>query len=102
MSVDLWMNDDDVLVFRFEDLVGSRGGGSDELQEKEINTLISWAEAGSVDITDVAKKVFGPGRHTFRRGFINGWCGEMPHNIQQEATEVMHDLIIKWGYKTKL
>ena len=36
MSVDLWMNNEDVLVLRFEDLVRSRGGGSDEIQEKEL------------------------------------------------------------------
>ena len=102
MAVNLWMNDEDVLVLRFEDLVGSRGGGSDQIQEKELNALISWTEAGNIDVSDMTKSVFGPGRHTFRKGTINGWCSEMPRNIQQEATEVMHDLIIKWGYGTKL
>ncbi len=99
MSIDTWLNDRDVLNCRFENLIGSSGGGSKVIQERELKIIASWVGADDVNIPEIAEKVFGPGRHTFRKGAIQGWREETPDEIQQEVNQVMHDLIIKWGYE---
>ena len=70
----LWMNSPDVLVCRFEDLVGAQGGGSDEKQFETLKALaqhIGYPRSDE-DLRAIASQLFG-GTWTFREGQIGGW-----------------------------
>jgi len=69
-----WMQDPSVLLVRFEDLVGERGGGSKAVQLKtveEIATHIGYFLPPE-EIERLTEKLFG-GTHTFRKGEIGEW-----------------------------
>jgi len=70
----LWMQDPTILVVRFEDLVGSKGGGSDIVQRQTLFALanhigcpLSWER-----IDEIASQLFG-GTGTFRTGQIGDY-----------------------------
>lgn len=69
-----WMQDERVLVCRFEDLVGPQGGGSDVRQLEAINALAHHLQVSlSPEETErIAKKLFGD-TITFRTGKIGAW-----------------------------
>ncbi|WP_068471469.1 sulfotransferase domain-containing protein [Candidatus Protochlamydia phocaeensis] len=84
-----WMRDPDVLVNRFEDLVGSIGGGSSEKQQE---TLFSLSKALGIalqddKLRDIQEHLFGNDTGpkvsgTFRSGQIGSWKSHFqPHHI---------------------
>lgn len=98
-AMDPWLSDPAVLKLKFEDLIGSSGGGSDETQKQILTEISSFIGCENIDISEISEKVFGAGRHTFRKGVINSWAEEMPVNIQSDVNKVMHDILISWGYE---
>ncbi|MCX6990409.1 MAG: hypothetical protein NTX49_05035 [Chlamydiae bacterium] len=69
-----WMQDPTILVIRFEDLVGSKGGGSDIVQRQTLFALanhigcpLPWER-----IDEIASQLFG-GTGTFRSGQIGDY-----------------------------
>lgn len=99
LAMDAWLTDDQVHQLRFESLVGASGGGSREDQERALQKMAKFIGANHVVITDIADKVFGPGRSTFRKGSISGWKEEMPPAVQEEATAVLGTILAEWGYE---
>jgi len=70
-----WLKSRMVYVTRFENLVGSAGGGSDELQAIEIQNIarhigIALTEK---DIASIASELFTKDVKTFRKGQIGDW-----------------------------
>lgn len=70
-----WLNCSQATVVRFEDLVGSNGGGSDERQRESIERV---ADHIGIDLTSVAlariiANVYQSGSLTFRSGQIGKW-----------------------------
>jgi len=72
--VEAWMQTPDVYVCRFEDLVGSCGGGTDEKQFHTLKTLSEHIGHPCTDeeLHEIASKLFG-NTWTFRKGQIGGW-----------------------------
>ncbi|MDE3046195.1 MAG: hypothetical protein KGJ02_06085 [Verrucomicrobiota bacterium] len=70
----LWIQDPSVLVCRYEDLVGSQGGGSDEKQFEVLKRIALYMGCVLSDdeIRDIGVKMYG-GTWTFRKGNIEGW-----------------------------
>ncbi len=99
-ATDAWVADSDVLKLKFEDLVGSSGGGSDDIQRHSLSAMASFVGIKGFDVQSISGDVFGAGRHTFRKGFIHAWKEEMPASIQEEVNEVMHAVLLNWGYET--
>jgi len=77
---------DRVLVVRFEDLVGSRGGGDDEAQKSALEAILSHAglEPDPSRMRDIQSRLFG-GTHTFRKGQIDGWKDQINTDIEREV-----------------
>jgi len=96
-----WAIHPQVLPIKFEDLVGARGGGSDE---KQLQTIMKIAAHIGTPISEagakkIATQLFG-GTWTFRKGQIGSWKKEF--SLDQKALFKKHnsDLLIALGYET--
>ena len=69
-----WIEDPGSLTLRFEDLVGSAGGGSDEAQASAIGSLVDFLRIELTDegLAHIVQDLFG-GTSTFRQGRIGSW-----------------------------
>jgi len=59
------------LVVRFEELIGSRGGGDDHLQEQTIRSI--YDHLGMQAPARLSERLFSSASPTFRRGRIGEW-----------------------------
>lgn len=101
----LWVDDSNkknssVLIVKFEDLVGEKGGGSKQLQ---INTLKQIAnfldlEIEKIDFSKISEQVFGQS-HTFRKGKINGWKEELSNDMIRKINSHLEVSLQKLGYQ---
>jgi hypothetical protein len=95
-----WINNNPkAFVIKFEDLIGSQGGGSDQ---KQIETLIRMMEYLEVEPTDkllkhVQDNLFGS-TGTFREGKIGAWKREFTDEQKNLFHEKYSDLLNKLGY----
>lgn len=97
-QVDGWFNKKDVLVVKFEDLIGSQGGGDDDLQKSVITSIVEFLKIESVDIDLTAKNLFG-GTHTFRKGRIGTWQEELSEEQIQLVRSKIDGTAKRWGYE---
>ena len=98
MSLDPWLNANGVFKVKFEDLIGSKGGGSDEIQREVLNSICDWLNIPKEKINYVVDNLFGPGRHSFRKGSIDSWKDEIPKGIISLIENEMQDILKKWNY----
>lgn len=89
---------DDVLVVRFEDLVGPQGGGDPKAQMKTIESVAHWIGAGDADLEKVCGSLFG-GTATFRKGKSGSWEDDFTPDIRSAFDKVMGDRLKFWGYE---
>lgn len=86
------------LLVRFEDLVGSAGGGNDTRQEQTLAAIC--AHAGRCvpsDLGQTARKLFGSSA-TFRRGTTGQWRSSFTPEHQCAFDEVAPGLLQSLGY----
>lgn len=75
----------------FEDLVGERGGGSDERQRRAVEGLLGYLQASiAADAFDaILASLFSSASPTFRRGSIDSWRevfdDDLTHAFEQAA-----------------
>jgi glycosyltransferase involved in cell wall biosynthesis len=88
-----WVDSSDVLTVKYEDLVGSQGGGSDELQRDLIEKMMRHVgiEANAVEVNRIAANLYG-GTHTFRQGSIEGWRKLIDADLEAQVYEQLHGL----------
>lgn len=98
-ALDPWLDNAETYRVRFEDIVGSAGGGSDEDQLKIITDLSNLLDMPESKINDVAEQLYGPGRHTFRKGKVDSWKDEIPEATIERIANELGDTLLKWGYE---
>lgn len=98
-----WMKDPHVLVCRFEDLVGPKGGGDKAVQEKAIKDLANHLgyDLDQLDIESVANNLFGD-TETFNKGQIGRWKEVYSEKHKAQFNEVLGEELIKLGYEQDL
>lgn len=92
-------NDPSILTIKFENIIGCKGGGSDELKILNIQNIANFVRADISRTEFVSENFFGPGRKTFRKGNIESWRDEMPFEVVMEATKEFRSILIKWDYQ---
>lgn len=95
------LHDPNVLVVRFEDLVGAQGGGSDEVQWMTLMNLASFIGRPKTleEIKEVSPRLFG-GTWTFRKGQIGEWKNFFtPGHLETLKALIGHE-VIELGYAT--
>lgn len=96
-----WRSEYDALVIRFEDLVGVRGGGSAELQQRTIERVCDYLDLStpSETVSLVQEKLFGVGA-TFREGRIGGWKNEFSEEHKIAIERQFGSLLSELGYES--
>jgi hypothetical protein len=96
-----WMSDPSVCAIRFEDLVGSHGGGDAEAQRKTIENILSFLEieisASRLDI--IQNGVFSRDSKTFHKGMIGQWKDEMETADLEWIEKQLGEQILRYGYQ---
>jgi Sulfotransferase domain len=95
-----WMNNPNVFVVRFEDLVGPLGGGNREIQK---NTVMALATHLGYNISnkqayEISDSLYGNSL-TFRVGQIGQWKNFFSEEHKKLFKEVMGDLLIELSYE---
>lgn len=99
-----WLANPNVLVCRFESLVGSPGGGS---RDEAIDTVRSVAEYLQRPLSKekseaVVQRGWSPGAATFRKGQIGDWLNHFNEDHKEAFKQVAGDVLIRLGYEEDL
>ncbi len=96
----LWKQNKAAHLIRFEDLVGTKGGGSHRAQLRAIKGIARHLKlrANKKKIKAIAQILFG-GTPTFRKGQIGVWRTTFNSAHIKLAHELMGKLIINMGYE---
>ena len=96
-----WLDEPNCLTIRFEDLIGSSGGGSDKKQIETVDSIVKHIgiELSQEEIRQIAAKTFFTGSRTFRKGQIGDWRNHFTEEHKQLFKEVYGDTLIKLGYE---
>ena len=95
-----WLRKPDILSIRFEDLVGSKGGGSDEAQFKTLDRIAKHLglKVSEEFLQTIPGQLFG-GSQTFREGKIGSWKTHFKPEHKELFKKVAGKLLIDLGYE---
>lgn len=87
-----WVDSDQVLTVRYEDLVGEQGGGSAEHQFETIGKIFNFIGVSLSDgqVAGIANSLYG-GTHTFRQGSIEGWRKVVDPDLETEVFDALSE-----------
>lgn len=96
-----WFNCNDILVVRYENLIGPEGGGDRESQIKEIKRIVDYLglEINSQKIQEVARKIFYRKSAKFRKGQIGDWKNHFNEEHKKVFKKVAGQILIDLGYE---
>ena len=98
-----WNKSELFLPLRFEDVIGTRGGG-ELAQQLEVFRDVAdhlGIDANDSQILKAATDMFGEG-HSFRKGQIGGWRESFKDEHKARFKELAGDLLIELGYEKDL
>ncbi len=95
-----WQNEPGCLFIRFEDLVGAKGGGSEEKQRDVIKNISAYLGISFDEEIDAkTKEIYDPSTRTFRTGKIDGWKSAMDAASIERLNEYCQPLCEDAGYQ---
>lgn len=96
-----WFDDSNCLVVKFEDLIGTMGGGDDMTQKETVGLIIRHLNL-PVDVDEldrIANATFSSNARTFRKGIIGDWRNHFTEKHKKQFKDVAGDALIKMGYE---
>jgi hypothetical protein len=95
-----WLDQPSILVVRFEDLIGPRGGGDPNKQLDEIERISGFVgrPLNREGAARIAGKMYARGSLTFRRGQAGDWRNHFSEAHKAAFEEVAGDLLERLGY----
>lgn len=98
-----WLKRSDVISLKFEDVIGARGGGSDEMQFDQLRSLVRRLGIHIPDekIDLAISQTFNPRAGTFRSGQIGGWQTSFTEKVNCEFRRNAGYLLGLWGYSSQ-
>jgi hypothetical protein len=88
-----------VLKIRFEDLVGSGGGGSDEKQLETIKDIFDYLGVDGVNFQKITHKIFDEVSRPVRKGMIGGYKESLSKEQLKLFNKLHGDVIEQYGYE---
>jgi len=98
-ALDSWVKEPGTALVHFEDLVGEKGGSSQERQIETLQKIAATLEINNPNFAKVSEDLFGPGRATFRKGMVDSWKEEMPKSVIPDVVQEMSIILDSWGYE---
>lgn len=97
-----WLSCESVCTVKFERLVGSRGGGTAQMQEEEVRRVADFlgVELSPKAMSSLLGKIFDPSSKTFRRGQIGSWKEEFNELHKLVFKTVAGAELIELGYES--
>lgn len=95
-----WLQAEGVLVLRFEDIIGPKGGGQTAVQIDRLTALarhIGWEGTAERLITAIFSS-FNPAAGTFFKGQIGSWRKGFSPGMLRLFEQVGGGLLTSWGY----
>ncbi|RME58013.1 hypothetical protein D6779_07375 [Candidatus Parcubacteria bacterium] len=96
-----WIESGNTFVVRFEDLVGSRGDGSDGRQRETMIGILEHIghDYSEADLDQYQQELYG-GTHTFRSGRIDSWKDVIDDGLHDEIITTLQrcEALTKLGY----
>jgi sulfotransferase 6B1 len=95
-----WLDDPQTCVIRFEDLIGSAGGGTDEAQREAIRRVLKHCNRDTSDelVDRLAMSTFARHTTTFRRGAIGDWQNHLTPEHLAAIDDVAPEILDIYGY----
>lgn len=95
-----WLDCENTLVCKFEDLRGEAGGGSYKIQKNTVEKIITHLNFSGLglDVDELIKKSFSKKSSTFRKGKIGGWRDEFDDASLDLLREEFGDAAAMFGY----
>jgi hypothetical protein len=89
-------------TIRFEDAVGSGGGGSDSAQLSVVKDIFDYIDLPltEADARSIAANARSGKTQTFRTGRIRNWETLYDQDVKDAFRAVAGDLLIELGYET--
>ncbi|MEM6262746.1 MAG: sulfotransferase domain-containing protein [Bacteroidota bacterium] len=101
-----WISDPDTLAVKFEELVGARGGSTDELRFETIRKIVNHLEIEMSDSeikSRFSNESLNPSTtRTFNKGKMRQWEEKFTPEHKQAFKAVAGDLLIELGYEKDL
>ena len=95
-----WREADWVHAVKFEDIVGSKGGGDDARQEAALKSILNYLgrDADNIAFENLRRSVFNERSNSFRRGRIDSWREELNPETAHWMSEQLAPQLACWGY----
>lgn len=95
-----WLDIPEISILRFEDIIGSRGGGCDIKQRECLEKLVN--ELGikipNSLFNSALERVFNTRAGTFRKGQIGSWKNSFSTKVNNTFNKEAGHLLKLWGY----
>ncbi|MEW5764838.1 MAG: hypothetical protein ACOYXN_10725 [Acidobacteriota bacterium] len=95
-----WAREGAAHLCRFEDLVGARGGGSEDLQRRALGDLyrfVGLPSSGAM-VEEAALQLYSTGSTTFRKGVVGDWKEHFKPSHVEAFAAVMNGAEAQAGY----
>ena len=91
------------MVVRFEDLIGTSGGGSQQQQQATMRSIANYLniELSKAEIIRLSEKLFFKRSTTFRRGQIGDWQNWFTVKHKRVFKDLVGKSLIEFGYETE-
>jgi hypothetical protein len=97
-----WLDQDNVLVIRFEDLIGREGGGDDVNQRRIVESIGKHLlmELTDKQIQRICENIYSKKTLTFRTGKIGNWRNCLKSHHIDAFKENVGEMLVRYGYET--
>lgn len=99
-----WVQSKDCLTLKFEDLVGVKGGGTNEVMEFTLEQIFNYLEISDLDhkLEFIKENLFNTNSKTFRSGQIGNWKKHFKALHIEAFKKEAGDLLIDLGYENDI
>lgn len=96
-----WAASSTGITVRFEDLIGGRGGGADDVQHAEVARILHHLgyDSSTGSAAELADRLFSEKAITFRAGTIDSWRADLPDDLAKEITTRCAVSMSQLGYE---
>lgn len=100
-SYSAWLEREDTLVVKFEDLVGKNGGGDDATRKSKIYEIAHFLgiDINSNAYSAIVENIGSPNTSTYRSGNVHDWKNYLDGDLELVLKEEFSGLEVKFGYQ---